>query len=245
MTQAYVSGWRLRAVIVSVIFAACGYLLVSVITGWRAVLGGLAAAGWGGIVFALCMSSLNYALRFARWQLYLRSMGHRVPLLEHARIYLTGFALTTTPGKAGEAIRAVFLRHHGVDYASTLAAMFSERLSDLVAILVLCLPGLDLDPRLHLLVLISAAGVMAALGLLAWPAWLGLSTTACPDAGSKSSRASRAGAACRAGGSGRAASDPLVQGRCVRPVPRPGFRAGCAGPAAARPARRRPSGCSG
>ncbi len=173
MTQAYVSGWRLRAVIVSVVVAACGYLLVSVITGWRAVLAGLAAAGWSGIVFALCMSSLNYALRFGRWQLYLRSMGHRVPLLEHGRIYLTGFALTTTPGKAGEAIRAVFLRHHGVDYASTLAAMFSERLSDLVAILVLCLPGLDLDPRLHLLVLISAAGVLAALGLLAWPAWLG------------------------------------------------------------------------
>jgi uncharacterized protein (TIRG00374 family) len=172
MTAAYVSGWRLRVVVVSVVVAACGYLLVSILTGWRGVLAGLEAAGWAGMVFALCMSSLNYLLRFARWQIYMRSMGHRVPVLEHARIYLTGFALTTTPGKAGEAIRAVFLRHHGVDYASALAAMFSERLSDLIAIVALCVPGLDLDPRLHVLVLLSMAGICAALALLAWPAWL-------------------------------------------------------------------------
>ena len=173
MNPAYISGWRLRAVVASVVVAACGYLLVSLLTGWHAVLAGLAAAGWGGILMALSLSSLNYALRFTRWQMYMRSMGHRVPVLEHARIYLTGFALTTTPGKAGEAIRAVFLRRHGVDYASALAAMFSERLSDLVAILVLCIPGLDLDPRLHVLLLISVAGVVLALALLAWPGWLG------------------------------------------------------------------------
>ena len=173
MTTAYVSGWRLRVVVASVVVAACGYLLVSILTGWRGVLVGLEAAGWGGMAFALSMSSLNYILRFMRWQMYMRSMGHRVPALEHARIYLTGFALTTTPGKAGEAIRAVFLRRHGVDYASALAAMFSERLSDLIAIVALCVPGLDLNPRLHVLVLLSMAGICAALALLAWPAWLG------------------------------------------------------------------------
>jgi uncharacterized membrane protein YbhN (UPF0104 family) len=173
MTSAYVSGWRLRAVIASVVAAAGAYVLVSMLTGLRAVLAGFATAGWGVMVLALALALLNYGLRFARWQFYLRSMQHRVPLLEHARIYLTGFALTTTPGKAGEAIRAVFLHRHGVDYGSTFAAMFSERLSDLVTLLVLCVPGLDLDPRLHLLMLVSAAGALAALGLLAWPGWLG------------------------------------------------------------------------
>lgn len=176
MKPARISDWRLKAVVASVLLAACGYLLVSAWTGWRSVLGGLEAVGARGIALALGLSALNYGLRFVRWNAYMRAMGHRIPWGDHARIYLTGFALTTTPGKAGEAIRAVFLTRHGVDYGTTLAAMFSERLSDLVGVLVLCLPGLGLDARLHAWVVVAAAAVIGALALLAWPGWLAWSS---------------------------------------------------------------------
>ncbi len=52
-------------------------------------------------------------------------------------IYFSGFALTTTPGKAGEAIRSLFLAPLGIKYHQSLAAFFSERLLDVVAILTL------------------------------------------------------------------------------------------------------------
>lgn len=172
MNQASISDRRIRAVAASVAIAACAYLFVSAFIGWRAVIDGLLRAGALGVALALSMSTLNYLLRFLRWDLYLRTLGHRVPVVAHARIYLSGFALTTTPGKAGEAIRSVFLARHGVAYASSLAAMFSERISDVAAVLILCLPGLDLDPHLHALVLVPGAGITVGLVLLAWPGWL-------------------------------------------------------------------------
>ena len=52
-------------------------------------------------------------------------------------IYFSGFALTTTPGKAGETIRSLFLAPLGIKYYQSLAAFFSERLLDVVAVLTL------------------------------------------------------------------------------------------------------------
>jgi uncharacterized protein (TIRG00374 family) len=57
---------------------------------------------------------------------------------------LSGFAFTVSPGKAGEAVRSIYLRDHGVTYAQSLAAFFAERLMDLVSIVFLsCLIAID------------------------------------------------------------------------------------------------------
>jgi uncharacterized membrane protein YbhN (UPF0104 family) len=85
----------------------------------------------------LGLSLVNYLLRFYRWQGYLRRLGHVIPQSLHFAYYLSGFALTTTPGKAGEAIRSLYLKAHGVSYDHSLAAFFVERLMDLVAIALL------------------------------------------------------------------------------------------------------------
>ena len=144
--EARLTGWRFRAAIWSVGLSATGYLLLSLIGGWREVSSALAQVGLSGIVLALTLSMLNYTLRFLRWTTYLAAMEHTLPWPTSLRIYLAGFALTTTPGKAGEALRGVLLRPWGVPYANSLAAFFSERLSDMLAILLLALAGLTLYP---------------------------------------------------------------------------------------------------
>lgn len=161
-------GWRLRALVASVAVAACGYLLLFIDSGWAAVLHGVAVVGPWGLGCMLGMSALNYGLRFARWTVYLRAFGYSLPTRAHLRIYLTGFALTTTPGKAGEGIRSVFLARLGVPYSASLAAMLSERISDVVAVLILCLPGLQGTPHLHGAVLMLAAVIAAVWGVLWW-----------------------------------------------------------------------------
>lgn len=66
--------------------------------------------------------------------------------VDSALIYFSGFALTTTPGKAGELLRGVFLERRGMPFSSSIAALLSERLSDMIAIIVIGLPGLSLYP---------------------------------------------------------------------------------------------------
>jgi uncharacterized protein (TIRG00374 family) len=138
-----VGGWRYRALVVSVALTALGYLALSVWAGWSDLLKAFSAVGVIGVGVALGLSLLNYVLRFVRWQHYLRLLGHSVPWFDSFRMYIAGFALTTTPAKAGEIVRSVFLHRYGVKYSESVAAFFAERLSDLMAILIVTTIGIS------------------------------------------------------------------------------------------------------
>jgi uncharacterized protein (TIRG00374 family) len=158
------SGWRYRAVVLSVVGSALGYLGFSLWGGWHAVGAAVGEVGLVGIAIALFMSSVNYGLRFVRWQTYLKVLGHPMPWRPSLNIYLAGFALTTTPGKAGEALRGVLLKRWGVPYPQSFAAFFSERLSDLFAVVLLTLFGLSLYPQAWPMIVVGVA--LVAVGLL-------------------------------------------------------------------------------
>ncbi|KPB51554.1 MULTISPECIES: lysylphosphatidylglycerol synthase transmembrane domain-containing protein [Pseudomonas syringae group] len=160
------SGWRYRAVLLSVVGSALGYLGFSLWGGWQAVSEAAAKVGLLGIGAALLMSALNYGLRFGRWQLYLQVLGHPLAWRHSLSIYLAGFALTTTPGKAGEALRGVLLKPLGVPYPHSFAAFFSERLSDLLAIVLLTLFGLSWYPQAQTIIVPGLILVLAVLLVL-------------------------------------------------------------------------------
>jgi uncharacterized membrane protein YbhN (UPF0104 family) len=85
--------------------------------------------------------------------------------------YLTGFALTTTPGKAGEAIRSMLLkRAHGVPVTDSLAAFFAERFSDVVALAVLATLAIAMLSH-------GVAIASAGLALIGGALWVAASDT--------------------------------------------------------------------
>ncbi|MCP5142228.1 MAG: flippase-like domain-containing protein [Gammaproteobacteria bacterium] len=161
-----------HALIASIALAALAYLGVSLWSGWRDVLDAFARIGLGGLAIALGLSLVNYTLRFGRWQMFLARLGHPMPTGPSAMIYLAGFSLTTTPGKAGEMLRGVFLRHRGMPYTESTAAFLSERLSDLVAIVLLCLLGASLLPSGGWIIAVGVVAVLGPLILLSRGAWL-------------------------------------------------------------------------
>ncbi|WP_445001099.1 lysylphosphatidylglycerol synthase transmembrane domain-containing protein [Halomonas mongoliensis] len=162
----HLEGWRLRALILSIVVATGGYLAFSLWGGWEEVAAAFMQIGVLGTLIALSLSLVNYGLRFGRWQLYLAQLGHRVACSPSLRIYLSGFALTTTPGKAGEAFRGVLLKQRGVPFPATFAAFISERLSDLVAIVLLTLVGLAQYPQARGIVLAGVLGIVVVLACL-------------------------------------------------------------------------------
>lgn len=95
----------------------------------------------GSVFFALLtMSAFNYAMRVLRWLVFSRALGVNVPAAANALYYVAGFAMTTTPGKLGEALRLWLLRRaHGCRYADTAGLLIADRLWDAVAMAaVLC-----------------------------------------------------------------------------------------------------------
>ncbi len=95
----------------------------------------LSVASWAII---LGLSLLNYVLRYIRWQWYIADLSHiKIPHWLHLSYYVSGFALSTTPGKAGETIRSLYLKKHKINFNLSISAFFVERFLDLLAILLL------------------------------------------------------------------------------------------------------------
>lgn len=138
----YLAGWRFKVMIWTIILTVLGYFLFSLWGGWDDVVHAIETVGWGGIAFALTLSLFNFFVRFLRWDRFLNVLGHKVPFWPNLRIYLSGYALSTTPGKTGEAVRSVFLIDYGVGYRESFGAFLSERFSDVLAGIAVSMLGL-------------------------------------------------------------------------------------------------------
>jgi uncharacterized protein (TIRG00374 family) len=126
----------------------------------------IAKLGLIGWMTVLGLSLVNYGLRFVRWELYLRRLHGRIPVLSSLAYYFSGFAFTTTPGKAGEAVRSIYLKRHGVTYVHSLAAFFTERFVDLVAMVLLALVAVLTFPDYQWPILIVALLVVTILPII-------------------------------------------------------------------------------
>ena len=134
---------------------------------------------WSALVVALALSSANYALRFAKWELCLKWLGIReqgegnAPELTRGRsalIYLAGLSMSVTPGKVGEVLRSVLLRgSDGVSGSRTAPIVVADRLTDLIALVVLSLVGIAQNRDLLPVVAAVLLVVMGAVVLLGSP----------------------------------------------------------------------------
>jgi uncharacterized protein (TIRG00374 family) len=126
-----------RTLALSLVIAATLYLSVVFLIGYESILAAMTRLGWHGWLLILACSFSNYVLRFVRWLMYLKRFGYQIPHSLHFHYYMSGFALTTTPAKAGETIRSLYLKAHGVDFHHSLAMFFTERFLDVIVITLL------------------------------------------------------------------------------------------------------------
>jgi uncharacterized protein (TIRG00374 family) len=119
------------------------YGVFVVYTGFHTVQTSVANFRWSGFWWALALASTNYVLRFIKWEFYLRALKlPRVPLLDNVLVFLSGFVLTVSPGKVGEVFKsAVLERTYGVPTHLTAPIVVAERLTDVIAVVVLILVG--------------------------------------------------------------------------------------------------------
>ncbi len=121
--------------------AATAYALALLLTGDAplAQLGQALATPAGLLAAALCV--LNYLLRGQRWRRWMAHYGRSFGPLQGLRLYLAGYTFTPTPGNVGEAARGLLLRKP-LGAGDSLALFGAERVADLLALLLLTLPGL-------------------------------------------------------------------------------------------------------
>jgi len=143
---------------------ALAYVGIAVVTDASTLNGEIKRLGWLGCESVLLLSIVNYLVRFIRWQGLVDKLGHHLPAKRHLLYYLAGFAFTVSPAKAGETVRSLYLKNHGVGFSESLAAFFVERFLDLFAILILAgFIALDYQPTYRLLTLVIAVVLAVVL----------------------------------------------------------------------------------
>jgi len=129
--------------VIALVLAAGALLAALVLVGdVREVRDRLGGFHWWAFGVALLLALANYVLRFIRWQLYLRDREIDVPTRTSALVFIAGFSMAVTPGKLGELVKSYLLRQlAGVPVARSAAIVIAERVSDLLALLLLAAVG--------------------------------------------------------------------------------------------------------
>ena len=84
----------------------------------------------------------NYALRFAKWNWFLRLLNIRVPLKLNLWVFFSAFAVVLSPAKLGELVKSLLLKNRlGIPISTTAPIIMAERLTDLIGLLILCAIG--------------------------------------------------------------------------------------------------------
>ncbi|HEX6791894.1 MAG TPA: lysylphosphatidylglycerol synthase transmembrane domain-containing protein [Candidatus Krumholzibacteria bacterium] len=98
----------------------------------------LATIEWPQLLWAPLLVALITLVRGARWNYVIRSVGIDYPLSRATTVWAIGFfASAVTPAKAGDAVRAVYLRNDtGRPIGETFLTVFVDRLWDLGFVLV-------------------------------------------------------------------------------------------------------------
>jgi len=167
LTSPYLSARITRSVFISIIAGIGLYFIAIVSTDYEPTKRAILSFPLEGWLIILSLSLINYLLRFVRWDIYIKTLSNiRINTKYHLAYYLGGFALSTTPGKAGETIRSLYLIHHGISFTQSISAFFVERFLDLLAITLLSFAVVSLFSDYTLIVVITAIVAIALLPLM-------------------------------------------------------------------------------
>lgn len=124
----------------------------------------LASFDWWMLAVATALATGNYAIRFVRWQTYLRVLDLPVAPAQSALVFLAGFVMSVTPGKVGEVFKsALLLESHNYPIEKTAPIVLAERVTDLLAlVLITAIGSMAFDGG----IVITAAGAAIVAAVL-------------------------------------------------------------------------------
>ena len=118
------------------------------------------------LLAGLGLALSNYLLRFLRWAFYLKVLKIEAPVGISALVFLSGLAMSITPGKAGELVKCYLLNSKTqVPVSRSAPVVVMERLTDVISVIILGLTGFVLLP-VPVIVVLAVALVVSVIGLL-------------------------------------------------------------------------------
>lgn len=123
---------------------------------------------WRLLPLVLLLTLFNYALRFVKWEYYLRLLAvGPLRMRDSLLIFFSGFTMVMTPGKVGELLKSYLLRVRcATPMAKSAPIIVAERVTDGLALLALAAIGLVAFRHGWQILLASAAVALVALVII-------------------------------------------------------------------------------
>jgi uncharacterized membrane protein YbhN (UPF0104 family) len=129
----------------------------------------LASFRWALFPLALALTTVNYLLRFWRWDRYLKRVDIHVPFGRSLSIFAAGLTMTITPAKLGELLKCALLhRSFAVPVRRSAPVVLAERVTDASGVVVLALVG-GAGTRSWPLLVLAGIAVVGAVAIVRSP----------------------------------------------------------------------------
>jgi glycosyltransferase 2 family protein len=160
----------LRRLIGPIVLGAVVFVALAAWSNFQAVQAALRSLRWGVLPLVLALSFTNYLIRFLRWEYYLDRLGIERAKGDSLIIFLSGLVMSVSPGKLGEVFKSVLLRQrYGTPIARSAPIVLAERLTDLLALVILGAAGAVAFGTGGKLVLATFGLIVLLLGAVASP----------------------------------------------------------------------------
>ena len=125
--------------LISVLLGVVVYAGLTAFSDFDEVRESFGAFRWELLPLILLVTCGNYALRFVKWEYYLRMIGVTgLRRSDSFLVYFSGLGMVVTPGKVGEWLKSYLLREiHGTPVMRSAPILLAERLTDSLALLVI------------------------------------------------------------------------------------------------------------
>lgn len=154
-------------IIVSALLGLVVVIILGLVSDLQQVGQSFSTFDWQMLPAILGFTLLNYALRWMKWDYYLRrmGMGRGVSWADSALLFTSGMVMAVTPGKVGEVLKSYLLRRiNGTSVSASAPIVLAERVTDGLAMLLLMGFGLTLyapaRPAFFLLLALSVVGLV-------------------------------------------------------------------------------------
>jgi uncharacterized membrane protein YbhN (UPF0104 family) len=154
--------------LISMLFGIIVYAGLTAYGDFRDVAKSFGEFHWELLPLILLVTCGNYGLRFVKWEFYLTQVGVAgLRRSDSFLIYFSGLGMVVTPGKVGEWLKSYLLRElHGTPVTRSAPILLAERLTDSLALLLICGLGVAFfGPELWPVVAVIGVGSVVAIGV--------------------------------------------------------------------------------
>lgn len=154
-----------RKIFLSILFAVVVYAALLFISDTEKLVAAVSVFRWELLPAIIGLTLFNYGVRFLKWHWYLGVVGVKnLNWVDSLLIFIAGFSMTLTPGKAGEFLKAFLVKQRtDAPIATTSPIILAERMTDGLALIILAATGLLIFDSLQVRIVIFGVIVMALI----------------------------------------------------------------------------------